>query len=66
MTGMSQDPAGSDEPQEEAGTGEFGKAGAGAASALEHMKSQHERRHKRLHGTRAGWTQRDADDNRER
>lgn len=55
---VSQEPAGADEPREEANTGEFGNAGMGAASALEQMKSQHERRHKRLHG-KAGWAQRD-------
>ena len=56
MTGqMSQDPAGSDESRE-AATGRYGNAGEGAASALERMKSEHERRHKRQHG-RAVWPQ---------
>ena len=51
MTGqVSQDPAGSEEPHDEGGSGEFGNAGVGAASALEQMKWQHERRRKRLHG----------------
>jgi hypothetical protein len=67
MTGqVGQDPARSEEPSDEAGSGEFGNAGVGAASALEQMKSQHERRHKRLHGNRAGWPQRDDDAGHER
>lgn len=63
---VSQDPGGSDEPREETGTGEFGNAGMGAASALEQMKSQHERRHRRLHGSKAGWPERDDDPKHER
>lgn len=60
MTGqVSQDPGGSDEPREETGSGEFGNAGMGAASAFEHMKSQRERRHKRLHGTTPAWPERE-------
>lgn len=62
---VGQDPNGSDEPNEDAATGDFGNAGMGAASALEHMKSQHERRHKRLHGSNAAWPERD-DDQHER
>jgi hypothetical protein len=55
MTGqMSQDPKRSDESREPADTGEYGNAGAGAASALERMKSEHARRHKRQHG-RSVW-----------
>ena len=46
----SQDPIGSGEQRDEGGTGQFGNAGVGAASALEQMKSQHERRHRRLPG----------------
>jgi hypothetical protein len=67
MTGQrGQDAAGSEDPGEEAGSGEFGNAGMGAASALEQMKSQHERRHKRLHGNRAGWPEREDDASHER
>jgi hypothetical protein len=67
MTGQgSQDPAGSEEPRDEGGSGEFGNAGMGAASALEQMKSQHERRHRRLHGARHVSPQRDDDANHER
>lgn len=50
---MSEDPAGSDESQE-SGFGKYGNAGEGAASALERMKSERERR--RGHG-RSGWPQ---------
>jgi hypothetical protein len=50
---MSQDPAGSDESREQASHGGFGNAGVGAASALERMKSEHDRRHQRQHGTSA-------------
>lgn len=67
MTGqVSQDPAGSEEPHDERGSGEFGNAGMGAASALEQMKSQHERRHKRLHGARGSAPQREDDSNHDR
>lgn len=59
---VSQDPPGTDEPHEETGTGEFGNAGRGAASALEHLKSQRQRRHKRLHGVEAPWPEHDEDD----
>lgn len=67
MTGkVSQDPAGSEEPHDEGGSGEFGNAGVGAASALEQMKSQRERRHKRLHGAKGAAPQREDDTNHER
>lgn len=62
---VSQDPSGAEEPRDEGASGEFGNAGVGAASALEQMKSQHERRHKRLHGNNAAWPQRD-DEQRQR
>jgi len=57
----SQDQSGSGEQQDEGCTGEFGNAGVGAASALEQMKSQHERRRHRTHGSRALWPVRDDD-----
>ncbi len=53
---MSQDPKRSDESREPAGTSEYGNAGVGAASALERMKAEHARRHKRQHG-RSVWPQ---------
>jgi hypothetical protein len=60
MTGqMSQDPAGSEESREQTNSGEFRNAGAGAASALERMKSEHDRRHRRQHGTQASGPERD-------
>ena len=60
MTGqMSQDLAGSDESREQTNGGDFGNAGMGAASALERMKSEHDRRHRRQHGTRGLWPERD-------
>ncbi len=63
---VGQDAAGSEEPHEEAGSGQYGNAGIGAASALEQMKSQHERRHKRLHGSKSAWPERDDDAQHER
>jgi ribosomal protein L15 len=45
-----QDSIGSGEQRDEGATGQFGNAGVGAASALEQMKTQHERRHRRLLG----------------
>lgn len=66
MGQVSQDQAGSDEPRDEGAVGDFGNAGMGAASALEKMKSQHERRHQRLHGSNAAWSERDDDIRHER
>jgi hypothetical protein len=63
---VSQDPAGSEEPHDEGGSREFGNAGVGAASALEQMKWQHERRHKRLHGAKGVAPQREDDSNHDR
>ena len=58
---MSQDQSGSGEQRDEGGTGHFGNAGVGAASALEQMKTQHERRRNRTLGSRAVWPVRDDD-----
>lgn len=67
MTGqVSKDPAGSEEPHDDGGSGEFGNAGVGAASALERMKWQHERRHHRLHGPKGLRPQREDDGQPER
>lgn len=63
MGQVSQDQSGSEEPGDE---GDFGNAGMGAASALEKMKSQHQRRHQRLHGSNAPWPERDDDASQER
>lgn len=66
MGQVSQDQSGSEEPRDEGAVGDFGNAGMGAASALEKMKSQHERRHQRLHGSNAPWSERDDDSRHER
>jgi hypothetical protein len=63
---VGQDPAGSEQPHDEGGSGEFGNAGIGAASALKQMKWQHERRQKRLPGAEAMASQREGDSNHER
>ncbi|NKE65209.1 hypothetical protein RAMLITH_05200 [Ramlibacter sp. RBP-2] len=61
MGQVRQDQTGSEEPRDEGAAGDFGNAGMGAASALEKMKSQHQRRHQRLHGSNAQWPERDDD-----
>lgn len=62
----SQEAGGSDEPRDEAAGGDFGNAGVGAASALETMKSQRERRYQRLHGGSAKRSGTDDDTGHER
>lgn len=66
MGQVSQDQSGSEESRDDGAVGDFGNAGMGAASALEKMKSQHERRHQRLHGGNAPRSERDDDSSRER
>lgn len=66
MTGqVGRDPAGCGEPHDDDDRGEFGNAGTGAASALEQMKWQHERRHRRLHGGKGVMPRREHEGDRE-